>query len=111
MVPVAHGNDGGGSIRIPASCCGVFGLKPTRGRNSLGPDFGDVMSGLVAEHVLTRSVRDSAAILDATMGYAPGDPYYAPQPMGPYKKEVGKKTGRLRIAYMSLSPTGGSPSR
>ncbi len=101
MVPVAHGNDGGGSIRIPASCCGLFGLKPTRGRNPLGPDFGDLMSGFVAEHVLTRSVRDSAAILDATMGYEAGDPYCAPQPVGPYKKEVGKKTGRLRIAYMS----------
>lgn len=104
MVPVAHGNDGGGSIRIPASCCGLFGLKPTRGRNPLGPDFGDLMSGFVAEHVLTRSVRDSAAILDATMGYKAGDPYCAPQPVGPYKKEVGKKTGRLRIAYMSQTP-------
>ena len=101
MVPVAHGNDGGGSIRIPASCCGVFGLKPTRGRNPLGPDFGDLMSGFVAEHVLTRSVRDSAAILDATMGYEIGDPYCAPQPVMPYKKEVRKSPGRLRIAYMS----------
>jgi len=99
LVPAAHGNDGGGSIRIPASCCGVFGLKPTRGRNSLGPDFGDIMSGLVAEHVITRSVRDSAAILDATMGYNAGDPYFAPQPLRPFKKEIGKKSGRLRIAY------------
>lgn len=106
MVPAAHGNDGGGSIRIPASCCGVFGLKPTRGRNPLGPDFGDVMSGLVAEHVLTRSVRDSAAILDTTMGYAAGDPYCAPQPLRPFRHEVGEKTGRLRIAFMSQPPKG-----
>jgi len=65
---MAHANDGGGSIRIPASCCGVFGLKPTRARNPLGPDFGDMFSGLVAEHAVTRSVRDSAALLDATAG-------------------------------------------
>jgi amidase len=101
LVPVAHGSDGGGSIRIPASCCGIFGLKPTRGRNSLAPDFGDLMSGLVAEHVLTRSVRDSAAILDATAGYVLGDPYCAPAPKGPFLKEVGKKPGRLRIAYLT----------
>jgi amidase len=99
MISVAHGNDGGGSIRIPASCCGVFGLKPTRGRNPLGPDYGDIMSGLVAEHVLTRSVRDSAAILDATMGFDVGDPYCAPNPTRVFKKEVGKKPGRLRIAF------------
>ncbi len=106
IVPVAHGNDGGGSIRIPASCCGVFGLKPTRGRNPLGPDFGDIMSGFVAEHVLTRSVRDSAAILDATMGYQAGDPYFAPQPARSYKKEIGKNPGKLRIAYMSQTLAG-----
>jgi amidase len=106
MVPAAHGNDGGGSIRIPASCCGIFGLKPTRGRNPLGPDFGDILSGFVAEHVLTRSVRDSAALLDATMGYVAGDPYCAPLLEGPYKDEVGKKPGRLRIAYISQSSAG-----
>src|SRR5689334_8434338 len=78
VVPMAHANDGGGSIRIPASCCGVFGLKPTRARNPLGPHFGDLFSGLVAEHAVTRSVRDSAALLDTTAGYDPGDPYYAP---------------------------------
>ncbi|HWP41959.1 MAG TPA: amidase, partial [Blastocatellia bacterium] len=72
IVPIAHANDGGGSIRIPASCCGLFGLKPTRARNPLGPDFGDMFSGLVAEHVVTRSVRDSALLLDITSGAEAG---------------------------------------
>jgi amidase len=106
IVPAAHGTDGGGSIRIPASCCGIFGLKPTRARNSLAPDFGDMLSGFVAAHVLTRSVRDSAAILDATMGYVVGDPYFAPPPRRSYKSEVRKKPGKLRIAYISQSPGG-----
>ncbi|HPD56407.1 MAG TPA: amidase [Smithellaceae bacterium] len=106
IVPAAHGNDGGGSIRIPASCCGLFGLKPTRARNSLAPDVGDAMSGLVCEHVLTRSVRDSAAILDATRGYVPGDPYMAPEPVRPYAEEVKKKPGRLRIAYFAQTLDG-----
>ncbi len=107
MVPAAHGNDGGGSIRIPASCCGVFGLKPTRGRNPLGPNFGDVMGGLVADHALTRTVRDSAAILDATAGPDVGDPYFAPSPVRPYREEVGAPPGRLRIAFSDVSPLGG----
>jgi amidase len=106
MVPMAHGNDGGGSIRIPASCCGVFGLKPTRARNPLGPDFGDLMSGLVAEHVLTRSVRDSAALLDATSGPDLGDPYWAPPPARPFLEEVGVDPGRLRIAFTTETVTG-----
>ncbi len=106
MVPMAHGNDGGGSIRIPASCCGVFGLKPTRARNPLGPDFGDLMSGLVAEHALTRSVRDSAALLDATAGPDVGDPYWAPPPARPYRQEVGADPGRLRIAFTTRAAAG-----
>ncbi len=98
IVPMAHANDGGGSIRIPSSCCGVFGLKPTRARNPLGPDYGDVLGGLVAEHAVTRSVRDSAALLDATAGAEIGDPYCAPPAARPFAKEAGANPGRLRIA-------------
>ena len=106
IVPMAHASDGGGSIRIPASCCGIFGLKPTRARNPLGPDFGDVMSGLVAEHAVTRSVRDSAALLDAVSGPAPGDPYVAPDPGRPFLDEVGADPGTLRIAFATTTPAG-----
>ena len=106
IVPMAHANDGGGSIRIPASCCGLFGLKPTRARNSLGPAFGDMFSGLVAEHAVTRSVRDSAALLDATAGPEVGDPYFAPPAARPFIQEVGADPGRLRIAFAATAPSG-----
>ncbi len=106
LVPMAHGNDGGGSIRIPAACCGLFGLKPTRGRNPLGPHYGDMYGGLVAEHAVTRSVRDSAALLDATAGPEDGDPYPAPAPARPYRDEVGAPPGRLRIAFTTRAATG-----
>ena len=103
MVPMAHGNDAGGSIRIPAACCGVFGLKPSRGRNPLGPYYGDAFSGIVAEHALTRSVRDSAALLDATSGPDLGDPYPSQPHEGPFLDEVGANPGKLRIAFATRS--------
>ena len=103
LVPMAHANDGGGSIRIPASCCGLFGLKPTRARNPHGPDFGDIFSGLVIDHAVTRSVRDSAALLDATAGPDVGDPYWAPPPTRPFLQEVGTDPGKLRIAFTTTA--------
>ena len=107
MVPAAHGNDGAGSIRIPSSCCGLVGLKPTRGRNSWAP-AGDAMTGIAVEHALTRTVRDSAALLDATSGPVPGDPYIAPAPDRPFLAEVGTEPGRLRIAWTAQSPLEGA---
>ena len=106
IVPIAHATDGGGSIRIPASCCGLFGLKPTRARVSLGPDLGEGWSGLSAAHAVSRSVRDSAALLDATAGPASGDPYHAPPPARPFLEEVGRPPGKLRIAYTSQAFNG-----
>src|SRR5437588_5623582 len=106
MVPVGHANDGCGSIRIPASECGLVGLKPTRARTSLGPEFGDVFGGLVHEHVVTRSVRDTAAVLDAVHGPMPGDPFAAPPPERPFLDEVGSDPGRLRIGILTSTPGG-----
>ncbi|HEX2359007.1 MAG TPA: amidase [Solirubrobacterales bacterium] len=101
IVPIAHANDGGGSIRIPASCCGLVGLKPTRQRISEGPLIGDVMSGLTVELVLARSVRDVATVLEEVEGPAPGDPYVAPPPLRPYREELVADPGRLRIGLLT----------
>ena len=109
MVAVAHGNDMGGSIRFPASMCGIVGLKPTRARTTLGPDFGEYWGPLTHEHVLTRTVRDTAHVLDAIAGAAPGDPYTAPAPARPFREEVGAPTGRLRIG-MRTKTRFGTPS-
>ena len=109
MVPAAHANDMGGSIRVPASACGLVGLKPSRARTSLGPGFGEYWAMLTHEHVLTRTVRDSAAILDCTAGAMPGDPYTAPPPSRPFGEEVGAHPGRLRIGWRTAKPGGDAP--
>ena len=102
MVPMAGGGDGGGSIRIPSSCCGLFGLKPTRGRTPTGPNRGQFWRGASVEHVLTRSVRDSAAMLDATQGPDVGAPLEIPAPERPFLEEVTTEPRRLRVAWTTV---------
>jgi amidase len=109
MVPLAHANDGGGSIRIPASCCGLVGLKPTRGRTSTGPDLNDISQFLITELCVSRTVRDTAGVLDAVNGPFPGDATQAPPPARPYRDEVGADPGRLKIGLQTGNPIGDTP--
>ena len=106
VLPVAHATDGGGSIRIPAAQCALFGLKPTRARVSMAPDAGEGWGGLSVGHVVSRSVRDSALMLDCTAGTEPGDPYAAPTPERPFVEELKRPAGKLRIAMMLLDHRG-----
>lgn len=106
MLPAAHASDGGGSIRIPASACGLFGLKPTRARVSLAPDRGEGWGGFSTMHAVTRSVRDSAALLDAVSGPAEGDPYWAPPAGATFLEQVGRPPGRLRVGLCTEAPSG-----
>src|SRR5207248_10885335 len=106
MLPMAHASDGFGSIRAPAACCGLVGLKPTRSRNTFAPFAGEGLGGLSTEHAVTLSVRDTAALLDATRGAGPGDPYVAPPPTRAYVEEVGAGPGTLRIAWTAAAPNG-----
>ena len=104
LCPVAHASDGGGSIRIPASCCGLVGLKPARGRISNGPLAGDTLAGFGVQGPITRTVEDAAALLDVLEGYELGDPHWAPPPKRPFAREVGAPPGRLRIAVTTVTP-------
>jgi amidase len=106
MAPLAGAGDGGGSIRIPAAYCGLFGLKPSRGRVPTGPDFGELWQGAVVEHVLTRTVRDSATVLDAVAGADSGAPFIIAPPERAYREEVRREPGRLRIGFSTTSPIG-----
>lgn len=103
MVPIAHANDGGGSIRIPASCCGLVGLKAARGRVSLSP-LGEFVGGIAIEGVVTHTVLDTAVALDVLSGYEPGDPYWAPEPSAPFADAVDSDPGRLRVAFTTVAP-------
>jgi amidase len=105
MVPVAHANDGGGSIRIPAACCGLVGLKPARGRVSLAP-MGEFAAGIAIEGCVSRTVADTATVLDVISGYEPGDPYWAPAPARPFAEAVDRTPGALRVAFTSVAPNG-----
>jgi Asp-tRNA(Asn)/Glu-tRNA(Gln) amidotransferase A subunit family amidase len=108
VIPAAHATDGGGSIRIPASACGLFGLKPSRGRVPMGPARTEGWGGMSVHHAVSRTVRDSAAILDATHGVEAGSRYSAPTPERPFLQEVGRDPGKLRVALM-ISPYSGAP--
>ena len=107
MVPIAHASDGGGSIRIPASCCGLVGLKASRGRISRGPEFGD--SFLATDGTLTHTVADTAAALDVLAGYEPGDATWAPPPSAPFAEAIGRDPGKLRIGFTTQPPMGIDP--
>ncbi len=104
LAPVAQGSDGGGSVRIPASCCGVFGIKPSRGRISAGPRLGEYWHGFSTSGPLARTVEDAAALLDVMQGYMTGDPYTAPPPARPFVEEVGADPGKLRVGFTTKSP-------
>ncbi|MCE7796696.1 amidase [Sphingobium sufflavum] len=106
IVPAAHATDGGGSIRVPSANTGLFGLKPSRGRTPFGPDIGEGWNGLSVHHVITRSVRDSAAFLDATHGAEPGDPYSVPAQAGSFLDALDRPTRRLRIALQTVGHDG-----
>src|SRR2546421_6520532 len=104
MVPVAHGNGGGGSLRIPAACCGLFSMKPSRGRVTHGPLETESVGGLTVDGFISRTVRDNARFLDAIAGPVSGDPYPAPAPARPYEEEALTEPGRLRIAWTTAGP-------
>src|SRR5256712_3343246 len=107
ILPMAHASDGFGSIRAPAACCGLVGLKPTRGRNTFAPYTGEGLGRCSTEHAVTLTVRDCAALLDATAGPGPAAPHAAPAPARPYPAEIGAAPGRRRIAWRAQDPHGG----